>query len=155
MEAVNCGNIRFSKDAVKELDGMQIMVSIPKAEITSIKLAYGESVEKPLVQITSGIILCLTGFFLGVWPLADYISHLNTQRGGYLAPFAFAAPLIVLGISLIVPVFRRRKYLLVTTISGHRKLPIKDCNPLEAITVARSLGYPTTETINHHEIGLN
>jgi hypothetical protein len=145
MEAIICGNISFSGEHVKEFDGAQVMASIPKAEITSIKFSYGESVEKPVIQIIAGIVSCLLGFFIGVWPLAGYLSNLYMQRGGHIALIVFAIPLILIGIYLIVPVFSRCSYLLVNTQSGKRKLTMKDCSPSEIVTAARTFGYPIIE----------
>jgi hypothetical protein len=143
MESFDCGNIRFNEDSIKELEGTQVMVSIPRADVVSIELRYGNSVEKPIMQTISGTVLCLLGFSIGVWPLVGYLSHANSQGSGYLAPIAFAVPLILLGIYTMAPVVRRCNYLLVTTASGSRKLSIKGCNPSDLLSTARSCGYLT------------
>ncbi len=147
METITCGNIRFSKQDIKELDGIQVMVSIPKTEIVSITVSYGESVEKPILQIIAGILLALLGFCIGVWPLLPAISNLGAQRGTHSFLFGFAAPLILIGIFLIVPVFRMCDYLLITTRSGRRKLQMKGCSPSEIANAGKALGYFVTEIV--------
>ncbi|MGA3113589.1 MAG: hypothetical protein ABSF90_04055 [Syntrophobacteraceae bacterium] len=69
MESITCGNIRFSPQDIRELEGVQVMASIPKAEIVSMSVCYGESVEKPVLQIVAGVMAILLGFLIGVWPV--------------------------------------------------------------------------------------
>lgn len=98
------------------MDGVQVVFCVPKTEIASITVIYGESVEKPLLQLIAGILMVLLGFIIGVWPLVPFVSDLGTQiNGKALLLLGSAAPLILIGISLIVPVFRRCNYLLITT----------------------------------------
>ena len=120
------------------------MVSIPKSDIVSITVCYGQSVEKPILQIIAGMLTVSLGFFIGVWPLVGYIYDAGTLRGGSkLLPYGLAVPLILIGIYLIAPVFRRCNYLLIVTISGRRrKLSIKGCDPSEVVNAGKVLGIP-------------
>jgi hypothetical protein len=145
MEIITCGNIRFSRENIGELYGARVIVSIPRTDITSISLRYGESVERPILEIIVGIFLMLAGFFVGIWPLVGYLSSFDTQKGGYLMPIAFAVPLVLLGIWIIVPVFSRRYYLLIATKSGKRKLAITGCSPSEVSKAGKALGYSINE----------
>ena len=58
------------------------MVSIPKSEIVSITVCYGQSVEKPILQMIAGVLTSLLGFFMGVWPLVGYITILEPRKAG-------------------------------------------------------------------------
>ncbi len=122
------------------------MVSIPKSEIVSITVCYGQSVEKPILQMIAGVLTSLLGFFMGVWPLVGYIYDPGTLKGGSkLLPYGLALPLILIGIYLIAPVFRKCYYLIIATPSGKRKIPSKDCGPAEVADAGRSLDYLITE----------
>ena len=78
--------------------------------------------------------------------MVGYIYDPGALGGGSkLLPYGFALPLILIGIYLIVPVFRRCNYLLVHTQSGKRKLTVKEGTVSEIVTAARVLGYPIIE----------
>jgi len=145
MEKITCGNIQFSEESVHELDGKQVIVSIPKADIISITISFGESVEKPVLQFSAGIFMCILGFVIGVWPSIGFILHHVPVEPIVLKPFAFAVPLIFIGIAVIVPIFRKCHYLRVRTSSDERKLPIKGCSLSEVLNAGRSFGYLITE----------
>jgi hypothetical protein len=49
---------------LNELDGNQIIISIPRSTIVSVSLSYGEGVERPIRQIIIGVILCLLGLVI-------------------------------------------------------------------------------------------
>ncbi len=124
------------------------MVSIPKSKIISITVGYGQSVEKTILQIVAGMLTVSLGFFIGVWPLVGYIFDPGALRGGSkLLPYGFAAPLILIGIYLVVPVFRRCDYLVIVTGSGRRKLPIKSCSPCEVVNAGKTFGYLITARV--------
>jgi len=63
-----------------------------------------------------------------------------------LKPFALAIPLILIGIYVIIPVFRRCYYISIRTNSDVRKLPLKGCSPSEVVNACRSLGYTISES---------
>jgi len=137
-----CGNIRFTDAKLEELDGTQIMASVQKAEILSIELKFGESVEKPVRQILIGVLLCILAFVIGVWPLLGYFSDFKPgAKTPYFQPIASAITLFIFGGFLILPVFKKAHYLLVTTSSGTRKLTVKGCEAAELIKIGNNLGY--------------
>jgi hypothetical protein len=142
MTSITCGNIRFSEEDVKELDGGQVLVSIKRSDIQSITVCYGQSSEKPVVQVAIGIFTLLIGCSIGLWPLIGYIVNLGTRSGGHIAPIAFAVPLILIGVYIILPVFRRCYYLLIIT-SGleKRKLPLDGCAVRDVVEACQALGY--------------
>ncbi len=113
MENTTSGSIRFTAQEVQELDGNQIVVSVPRKEITSICLCYGEGVERPILQFIAGIIMSALGFILGVYPILGMFRGETVGEPIAVKPFAFAAPLIFIGVAVIIPIFRRSYYLLV------------------------------------------
>ncbi len=146
METITSGNIRFSEESLQELDGTQVMVTIRKTDIFSIELSFGESVERPVLQLAAGVLMCLLGLMMGVWPMLGYfMSYELSARTPHFLPLVSAATLIIFGAYTIAPIFRRCHYLLVRTSSGERKLPIKECTPNEVISAGRSLGYMISE----------
>ncbi|MGC8494543.1 MAG: hypothetical protein ACP5SH_22700 [Syntrophobacteraceae bacterium] len=142
MKTITCGNIRFLEHEINELDGSQVLVSIPKSVILSITVCHGQSVEKPFRQVILGILMVLMGFVMGVWPLVSNVFSMGGPKGGSkLLIFGFAVPLIPIGIYTVAPVFRASSYLLICTTSGTRKLPIKSCMPSELINAGKIFGY--------------
>lgn len=142
MENITSGSIRFTAEGIQEVDGNQVAVSVPRKEIKAISLCYGQSVEKPIFQFIAGILICALGFIIGVWPSLDII--LNHQTVGtpiILKTFAFAAPLIVIGVAVIIPIFRKSHYLFVVTNTDKRKLTIRKASPVEVINSAEIAGY--------------
>jgi len=149
MELTVCGNIVFSSEYIKEMDGKQVIVSIPKSDIIHIEVRHGESVEKPILNIIIGIVMIIIGCSLGVSPILDFIFNLGRQQGGNGMLVAFSLPLIILGISFILPIFQKRDYLLVFIRSGRRKLAIKDCAICDIVDTAKSLGFAITVPPEH------
>jgi len=124
------------------MDGNQVVVSIPRNEIASITLCYGNSAERPAVRVIAGIIMCILGIILGVLP--SYAIIFNYELIGttvILEEIASAATLIFLGIVVIIPFFRKSHYLLVETKSSRRKLALKNSSPSEIINLATVAGY--------------
>lgn len=146
MSKITCGNIGFTEECICELDGLQEIVSIHKKDITSLSIRFGRSVEKPILQFVGGIIMCLMGFVIGVWPLADALFHPEVVvRPNALKLFALASPLLFVGVAVIWPIFRKCHYVPVRTYSDKRKIPIKGCSTSEVISAGRSLGYSISE----------
>jgi len=146
MDKITCGNISFTEECISELDGLLEIVSIPKKDITSISIHYGRSIEKPILQFVGGIIMCLVGFVIGVWPLIDvFLHHEAVVKPNGLKLFALTSPLLFVGIAVIWPIFRKCHYVYVHTISDKRKLPIIGCCTTEVISAGRSLGYSIFE----------
>jgi len=143
-QSISCGNIRFTSEKVCELDGNTVILSIPKQEIANVSVAFGRSVERPLARIMVGLVLCFTGLLLGVWPLYKWFTTHDTSGlvASQLKPFAFAAPLVLIGLWLLMEVFRRSHYLLLETHSGMRRVPLGECSPSEVLVAANNLGYP-------------
>ncbi len=80
--------------------------------------------------------------------MVGYIYDPGALRGGSkLLPYGFAAPLILIGIYLVAPVFGWCDYLLITTRSGRRKLPMKSCNPCEVVNAGKTFGYLITARV--------
>jgi hypothetical protein len=147
MNNITSGNIRFTEEDIQELDGNQVVVSVPRKEITSISLRYGESVERPILQLLGGIILCVIGLVIGVRPIIwVFFEREPVGEPVALKPFAFAAPLILIGAAVIIPIFRRSHYLLVTTKNDRRKLTIRNVTPVEVINSAQNAGYEVLGT---------
>lgn len=84
------------------------------------------------------------GFFMGMWPVVGFLSNLGAQEGGCVLLLGLAASLVVIDLYLIVPPLSKRYYLLVTTQSGTRRIPIEDCNPAGVLGVVRAFGYPVS-----------
>jgi hypothetical protein len=141
MENTTSGSIRFTVEEVQELDGNQIVVSVPRKEITSISLCYGEGVERPILQFIAGMITCALGFVIGVYPIVGMFSGETVGEPIAVKPFAFAAPLIFIGVAVIIPIFRRSHYLLVITKNDRRKLTIRNASQVEVMNSAQSAGY--------------
>jgi len=146
MDKITCGNISFTEECISELDGLLEIVSIPKKDITSLSIHYGRSVEKPVLQFAGGIIICLLGFVIGVWPLTEVLFNPEAVvRPNALKLFALASPLLFVGVAVILPIFRKCHYVYVRTYSDKRKLPINGCSTSEVINAGRSLGYSIFE----------
>ena len=107
METIICGSIRFTAEAIQELDGKQVIVTVPREEVTSVSLCYGESVEKPILQFIAGLIMCAIGLVLGVWPILRILSGERVGEPIAVKPFVFAAPLIFIGAAVMIPIFQR------------------------------------------------
>jgi hypothetical protein len=146
MDSTICGNIKFSQDAVCEMDGKKIIVSISKMDILRIVISFGRSAERPIAQGLSGLVLCAIGFFIGLIPLSNIIvgiingEHIN-EAYYVIKPFAYASPLIFLGLWLIWSTFRKSYYLLVQTKEGERKLSIGKSLPSDVYVAASNYGY--------------
>jgi hypothetical protein len=146
MEKTAIGNIQVTLNSLNELDGNQVIVSIPKAEIRSVTLCNGESVERPVRQLISGGVFIVLGFVIGVWPLAGIIfNHEVIREAIAIKPFVMAIPSIFIGTYLIIPIFQKNYYLRVQTISAQRKLPIKGVSPSAVIDACKSFNYPVSE----------
>jgi len=147
MQNINCGNIRFSNECLHELDGNRAIVSIPKTEIRSITVLFGRSSERPFLQIVAGSIFCILGLLIGVWPILGFIIEREPVREAVivLKPFAFAAPLLIIGVYSIWQAIRKSHYLLVQTLTDERKLPIDGCSLSVIINTGKNFGYPISE----------
>jgi hypothetical protein len=141
MENTTSGSIRFTAEEVQELDGNQIIVSVTRKEITSISFCYGEGVERPILQFIAGLIMCALGFVLGVYPILGMFRGETVGEPIAVKPFAFAAPLILIGVAVIIPIFRKSRYLLVITNNDRRKLTIRNASSAEVINSAQIAGY--------------
>jgi hypothetical protein len=118
-------------------------VSIPKVDISGITVSFGRSVERPFLRILGALLLCFIGLLVGFWPLFIALGEDTIREPGFtLKPFAYTAPLVLIGLWLIWEVFRKSPYLLIRTDYGERRLPLEGCTPDEVILPARRLDYP-------------
>ena len=142
--SINCGNLRFSDKELCELDGKQILISVPKKDIILITIEFGHAVERPITELSIGLVLCTLGVLFGLLPLRAYFLDPVPLREPLYAfkLFAYALPLVGLGMYFIIPLFRKSYYLNVCTMSDKRKIGLKDCEPHTVINISQQLGYP-------------
>ncbi len=145
MKNITCGNISFAETDIYEVDGAQIMISIPYENIISLSFGFGESIERPIRQLMLGIACCAFGC-PGAWLILDYLFHGVDTRPPFFLPIVSAATLIPIGISLILPVFRKSHYLAIKTHSGIKKITLKNCDFQEVVNAANQKGITITET---------
>ncbi|MCM0082117.1 hypothetical protein L4X63_10995 [Geomonas sp. Red32] len=143
-----CGSVRFTETKIEELDDGQVMISIPKNEISSLQLSYGQTVEKPKTQLLAGSLLIIMGFFIGLWPLLGYLSESHPKGGAFGAIIGSALTLFVFGFYLIKPIFSKGYYILIVTNHGSRKVNIGNCTPTEVVTAGKNLGYQIENVSN-------
>lgn len=141
METFVCGNIAFSTDNIKEMDGRQVIISINRNDVIRIEIHHGVSVEKPISHIIIGLVMIVIGCSLGVSPILGFLSSLNKEHVGRGLIVAFAIPLIMLGVTLILPVFQKHDYLLILTKSGRRKLAIRHCDIGDIVDIGKRFGF--------------
>ena len=141
MESFSCGSIAFSNEYIREMDGRQVIVSIPKEDVIKLEVHHGVSIEKPILNVIIGVGMIVIGCLLGVSPILGFLSNLGSQQGGFGMIVAFSMPLIVLGVGFILPVFQKRDYLLILTKSGRRKLTIKHCAIGDIVDIGKRFGF--------------
>ncbi len=140
------GNIHFTKEAVCELDGEKVIVSIVKADINGMKVSFGRTAKRPVAQFITGLIISSIGL-LGLFPFLNLIVNI-LKKDTLSEPlftgdlWIFGPPLLMVGSWLLIGVFRKSQFLLVRTRTGERRLPLGKCIPSEVLKVAGNLGYP-------------
>lgn len=118
--------IAISETEIAEYDGHKKVVVIPIDDIKETVIEYGFSEERPITSIIIGFICLAPGVSLGLLPIYSYFSRfLKGERigGGNVGLFAFAVPLIFIGVYFIFKVFRRSYFLKIVTNTSNRKLP--------------------------------
>ena len=136
-------SIRFTRESLDEVDvdGTRL-VCLPRDGITSVALVYGQSEERPLVQLVAGIALMALGLVFVVRILSWIL------LGGTIADVeAFGVALVPLGAWFVYRVFRKRHYLRVETSKETRKLAFNGKAQPQMIDdllerARRELGYP-------------
>ncbi len=111
-------SIRFTRESLDEVDedGTRL-VCLPKEGITSVALVYGQSEERPVVQLVAGVALMAVGLVFVVRILSWVLV------GGTIVDVeAFGVALVPLGAWFLYRVFRKRHYLRVETTKETRKL---------------------------------
>jgi hypothetical protein len=125
---MNLSSIEVSEESISEMDGKWKSVSILRKDIVDISLKYGFTTERPVTQAAVNIVLIMLGLSLGVYPLYGVLLHHDfPSEGAYpLDIFAYAVPLIIIGVYLFYRMCAKRFYLLVRTEKDNRKLVFKD-----------------------------
>jgi hypothetical protein len=136
-------SIRFTRESLDEVDvdGTRL-VCLPRDGITSVALVYGQSEERPLLQLVAGLVLVAVGLVFVVRILSWVLV------GGNIVDLeAFGVTLVPLGAWFVYRVFRKRHYLRVETGKEVRKLAFNGKAQPEMIgelleRARRELGYP-------------
>ncbi len=133
--SIRLSSVEFSGASVSEIDGNQMMLSLPREQIASMTLERGIKSERPLVDILIGSAFILTGFYV-YWPLLLSLwGKIFLSPGSELAPRIASSKLIVFGL-ILVPVgvyliftaLKKRYFLLIITTHGMKRKIVFDAD---------------------------
>lgn len=115
----------MSAEVVAEIDGNQVMVSLPRDQIASMTLHHGIKSERPIIDITIGVIFIFIGIYIFFPMLSSLVSAI------FLGPIvprynaskfvSMGLVFVPIGIYFIADVIRKRYFLLITTKRGDKR----------------------------------
>ena len=148
VEPLQCKGIRFTNEAVMELDDLRPVVKVPTSEIQRISLGYGFQARHPLLMSAFGLVLAI----IGLLPIPGIIHWL--LYGGVIHTLqAAAVALTLFGAWAIYDGFRRGYFLLVEEGNKARNLVFTkkpDASELEEFLnkVKIRFGYDIERNVN-------
>jgi len=96
-------SVRFTSQAVAEVDRGRAVIRVPRGEIISLELAYGCGSERPIIMVLIGVSLLALGVFPAIL-LLEMLAHGGAFPFKFLAAVAFTIP----GVWFLDLVFRKR-----------------------------------------------
>ena len=135
IDAIKLSSIEISRENISELDGKKVITSIPKNDILTIVLKYGNISERIVLQLIFSIFTILFGLYIGFMPTIKLIYDIYSNAGvdiGHTYPhqelmiILFPIFFIPSGIYFFIVTLRRRYYLLITTQIDKRKFVFND-----------------------------
>lgn len=125
--------VEISADTVSEIDGKQLMVSLPRDQIASLTLQKGIKSERPIVSIAIGVLLILMGFYIFLPMFLDLWGPILLEPGSNLSPRHAPTSFVVMGLVpipiglyLIITALQKRYFLLVVTANGMKRKIVFD-----------------------------
>ena len=117
---IECGGVAFDEQRLQEIDEGQVMVSVERSDIQRIRLRSGLISPHPILQ------MILAGPFLaiGLIPIVHFI-HWAVRGGAFYRATVFAAPVLVIGVMLLLGAFRRGRFLEVETNRGRKRFAFR------------------------------
>jgi len=116
---IDCGNIRFSAQAVVEVSRGRAFNTILRADIQSLACRHGRLSVQPFLPVAFGLLLCLVGGFFA------YVFVLWRIRGGTLSDVViYLIWLLPLGVWLIFDALQRGYYLEVVANRARLRLAL-------------------------------
>lgn len=120
------GNIEISESEISEYDRNLKAVIIPKERIATISIEHGISEERPIISILIGLIILSFGIGFELLPISRML--LRSINGesvhGNMGIFAFAVPLLFIGVWFILKTMRYSYFIKVATVKRTRKIPV-------------------------------
>ena len=146
-----CSNVKISSSGISQLDGNDIVETVPKEEIRTIKLCHDSRSSRPFLRFSSGFILIAIGlvFLTTVFLIAEgglfFVQLKSGTLGVPVIPIALWI-IVGFGLWLILGVFRGRYNFLIKTDTGTRKIFFSESADIREIRrfierAARELGY--------------
>ena len=139
--------VEITEEEVAEYDGNTKIVAIERKDINTIDLKYGFIGENFIVQIICGFVCIGISMILGFFPVFRMFSEGDFPSTVAILPtFAYAMPLILIGLYLILSLLKRKYYLDVVFGNKRRKIIFQgDKSSVEIIDFVKNvnsgLGY--------------
>jgi hypothetical protein len=134
-------NIEISENGLSEFSGNRRIIFIPKAEIQSVKVRFGSSAERPVVQVIAGLLLLGLGIAGAAMVMASGMRGVLRGLRWGLGFMVFGA----FGVWFLHETFKKTHYLHVTSHKDSRKLvfrgEFKDAELNQFLLDGAKLGY--------------
>ena len=127
MNHLKFSTVEITEEEVAEYDGNKKIVAIERKDINTIDLKYGFIGEYFIVQIICGFVCIGISLILGFFPVIRMFSENDFPSTYAILPtFAYAIPLIFIGLYLILSLLKRKYYLDVIFGNKRRKIIFQD-----------------------------
>jgi hypothetical protein len=132
--SVRLSSVEITAASVTEIDGKQVIVSLPRDQIVSLTMQKGIKSERPIVDIVIGAVLILMGVYIFLPMLSglcspSFLEPQNNLNSRY-TPMHFVVMGLVpipIGIYLIFNALQKRYFLQIYTTKGmKRKIVFND-----------------------------
>jgi hypothetical protein len=125
--AIRCSGVAISGSCISELQGEEIIASVPRERIKSIRLCYDSGAKRPFLQFSIGFILVSLGLIFGV---AAFIAAAAGAELVWIMTYGFEVSLALtilwivtgIGLWLLMGVFQETYHFLIDTEKGTEKI---------------------------------
>jgi hypothetical protein len=120
--SIRLSTVEISKAGISELENGRIVANVPKQDILELRLMYGTSAERRIVQFCCSMILIALGLF-SAWMAFQHAWA--GVRGTFQGIYVFGSGAVILvfaGVGLFLDVLRRKYFLLVRSKTAIRKI---------------------------------